>query len=158
RYDLHELLRQYARDKLAEAGQTESTLQRHAAYFMRLAEAGEAHAYGHQQALWNDRLEAEMDNLRAALAWSGNDHQAEMGLRIAGALRWVWEMHGHLVEGLGWFNKLLPMSANVSPSVRAKALHRAGELAGQLADGVQATTWAQDALAFARATDDRWNT
>ncbi len=157
RYDLHELLRQYAKEKLVEAGEINSTTQQHLTYFMKLAEAGEAHAYGREQVEWFDRQETEMDNLRAALAWSLNNAEVEMGLRMAGALRWVWEMRGHLEEGLGWFKKLLPISADVLPSVRAKGLHRASELAGQMAYEPQATLWAQEALHLARSTDNQWN-
>ena len=157
RYDLHELVRQYAEDKLTKAGEISNTTQRHLAYFMKLAEAGEAHAYGREQVIWYDRLEVEMDNLRAALAWSLSNQEIETGLRIAGALRWVWEMRGYLEEGLAWFTKLLAISSDSSPSVRAKALHRASELAGQLAHEPQATIWAQEALRLARLTNDRWN-
>src|SRR4051812_39546460 len=98
-----------------------------------------------------------MDNLRAALAWSLSNHEVEAGLRIAGALRWVWEMRGHLEEGVNWFRKLLPLSADISPSVRAKALHCASELAAQIACDGQAALWAQEALHLARLTHDSWN-
>jgi predicted ATPase/DNA-binding CsgD family transcriptional regulator len=157
RYDLHELLRQYAGEKLAEAGEISATTQRYLAYFLELAEAGEAHAYGREQIIWHDRQEVEMDNLRAALAWSISTKNVEIGLRIAAALRWVWEIRGHLEEGVTWFNKLLPISRDVSPSVRAKALHRASELASQLAYEPQATLWVQEALHLARSTHDQWN-
>ncbi|MEO8391952.1 MAG: LuxR C-terminal-related transcriptional regulator [Chloroflexota bacterium] len=157
RYDLHELLRQYAQEKLVAAGEISAASQRHLTHFMKLAEAGEAHAYGRDHTIWYDQQEVEMDNLRAALAWSLSNHQIEAGLRIAGALRWVWEMRGHLEEGLGWFRKFLPLSADVSPSVRAKALHCASEFAGQLAYEPQATLWAQEALSIARSNHDRWN-
>src|SRR5262249_4250580 len=106
---------------------------------------------------WYDRLEVEMDNLRAALAWSLSSQEIEKGLRLAGALRWVWEMRGYLEEGYGWFSKLLASRVDLAPSVRAKDLHRASELAGQLAHEPQATTWAQEALHLARSTNDRWN-
>ncbi|MEP6988570.1 MAG: response regulator transcription factor, partial [Chloroflexota bacterium] len=77
--------------------------------------------------------------------------------RIAGALRWVWEMRGYLNEGVSWLSKLLAMSSDVSPLVHAKALDRAAELAGQLAYEPQATLWAQEALSLARLTRDRWS-
>ncbi|HET8842407.1 MAG TPA: NB-ARC domain-containing protein, partial [Ktedonobacteraceae bacterium] len=157
RYDLHELLRQYAGEKLAEAGEIATATQRYLIYFLDLAEAGEAHAYGSEQVAWYDRLEVEMDNLRAALACSISTKKVETGLRIAAALRWVWETRGHLEEGVTWFNKLFPISCDASPSVRAKALHRASELAGQLAYEPQATLWAQEALHLAGSTQDRWN-
>jgi hypothetical protein len=46
-----------------------------------------------------------MDNLRAALAWSLHAGEVELGLRIAAALRWVWEMRGYLEEGFAWFTR-----------------------------------------------------
>jgi DNA-binding CsgD family transcriptional regulator len=124
---------------------------------MKLAEEGEAHAYGREQALWYDRQEVEMDNLRAALAWSLTDEEVEKGLRMIAALRWVWEMRGYIVEGVGWCEKLLPLSEVVSPAVRAKALHRACEVAGLIKYQPQGTLWGQEALQLARATNDRWN-
>ena len=158
RYDLHEMLRQFAWDKLEKSGVATATLQQHLAYFMKLAEEGEAHIYGRAQVLWYDRQEMEIDNLRAALAWSITHSEIEMGLRLAAALRWVWEMRGHLSEGLGWFNKLLPLSTAARVPIRAKAFHRACEIAGQLGDLAQARQWAQEALRLAHSTDDPWNT
>jgi predicted ATPase/DNA-binding CsgD family transcriptional regulator len=155
RYDLHELLRQYAGEKLAESGESHATTQRYLAYFTTLAETGEAHAYGREQVVWYDKLEVEMDNLRAILIWSINNHEIEIGLRIAAALRWVWEMRGYLAEGLTWFKRLLSINSAASPSVRAKALHRASELAGQLADEPQAMLWIHEALHLSRSTNDR---
>ena len=158
RYDLHEMLRQFTWDKLEKSGAATATIQQHLEFFMRLAEAGEAHIYAREQVLWYDRQEMEMDNLRAALARSITQSEIEMGLRLAAALRWVWEMRGHLSEGLGWFNKLLPLSAAAPAPIRAKALHRASEIAGQLGDLAQARQWAQEALRLAHSTDDPWNT
>lgn len=157
RYDLHELWRQYATEKLAQAGELNNTTRRHLAYFVQLAEAGETHAYGRAQVIWYDRLEREMDNLRAALVWALSHDEIEAGLRLAGALRWVWEMRGYLEEGVGWFTKLLVHRPQVSPAVYAKALQRASELAGQLAHEPQATRWAQEALRLARVTNDPQN-
>ena len=83
RYDLHELLRQYAADKLLDAGEENTTIQRHCDYFLRLAEGAEAHAFGREQVAWFDRLEVELDNLRVALA---RLIEEETGLRLAAAL------------------------------------------------------------------------
>ncbi len=157
RYDLHGLLRQFAADKLTEASETIDTAQRHLDYFMKLAEAGEAHAYGREQIIWYDRLEDEIDNLRAALAWSLSCEEIEKGLRIAAALRWVWEMRGHLNEGFDWCEKLLPLSADVSPPVRIKALHRACEVAGLINASSQGDQWGTEALRLSQELNDRWN-
>ena len=157
RYNLHELLRQYAQDKLTTAGDYDSTMQRHLAYYMQLAEAGKDHVYGPEQSGWYDRLEAEIDNLRAALTWSLAHGAGEVGLRTAAALRWVWEARGYLEEGYVWFSKLLAESGGAAPSVCAKALSRASELGGQLAHEPEAARWAEEALQLARTTGDEWN-
>lgn len=157
RYDLHVLLRQYAQDKLINAGEYAGTMQRFLDYYMQLAEAGEAHVYGPEQSGWYDRLEAEIDNLRAALTWSLDHHTGDVGLRIAAALRWVWEARGYLEEGFVWFTRLLAQSSDADASIRAKALSRASELGGQLAHEPQATHWAQEALQLSRAAGDACN-
>ena len=69
RYWMLEIIRQYAREKLAESKEAERTLERHAAFFLALAEEAEPELAGTQQGLWVDRLEREHDNLRAALSW-----------------------------------------------------------------------------------------
>ena len=76
RYRLLETIRQYAREKLVEAGETEVVRDRHLEFFLNWAEQ------------WPDweRLETEHDNLRAALGWSRAQEQGEVGLRIAGVL------------------------------------------------------------------------
>ena len=82
RYDLHELLRQFAADK-ASADELSATADRHLTYFLQLAEQAEAHNFGREQIPWYDRMEVELDNLRAAVAWSMQSEEAETGLRLA---------------------------------------------------------------------------
>ena len=156
RYDLHVLLRQYAQEKLVNAGEYANTVQRFLDYYMQLAEAGEVHVYGPEQSAWYDRLEAEIDNLRAALTWSLDHHAGAVGLRIASALRWLWEARGYLEEGFVWFTRLLAQSSDADASIRAKALSRASELGGQLAHEPQTTLWAREALQLSRVAGDEW--
>jgi hypothetical protein len=70
RFAMLETIREYAREQLAAAGEEERTRQRHAAYCLSLAEQAEPALTGRDQAVWMARLEAEHDNLRAALTWS----------------------------------------------------------------------------------------
>src|SRR5690349_23795509 len=77
RYRLLAIIRQYARDKLREAGEEEWARNRHLEVFLRLAEDAVPHLRGAQQAAWLARLEAEHDNLRAALEWSLAREDAE---------------------------------------------------------------------------------
>ncbi|MCB8934007.1 MAG: tetratricopeptide repeat protein [Candidatus Promineofilum sp.] len=101
RYDLHEMIRQYALAKLVEEGAEERLRGRHGAFFCRLAEEAEPRLYSGEQMAWLDRLDAEHDNLRAALDWSFNSQAAdvEYGLRLAAALTYYWEIRGLGLEG-----------------------------------------------------------
>jgi DNA-binding CsgD family transcriptional regulator len=64
-----------------------------------LAEQAEPELKGAEQAMWLERLEMEHDNMRAAIRWAVDSGEAEIGLRIGGALCRFWEVHGHLSEG-----------------------------------------------------------
>jgi non-specific serine/threonine protein kinase len=86
RYRLLETIRQYAREKLEEAGEAERTQDRHLAYFLDLAEEGDPKLRGPEQRVWLDRLDVEHDNLRAALHWSLTAGAGESALRLCGAL------------------------------------------------------------------------
>jgi len=111
RFELHELVRQYSATQLASDPQAhEAARKRHYKYFLALAETAEQELKGSNQLEWLGRLEQELDNLRAALAWSlERDRMAigedESALRLSGALRWFWLMHGHFHEGLNWLTE-----------------------------------------------------
>jgi predicted ATPase/DNA-binding SARP family transcriptional activator len=106
RYRLLDTIRQYAREKLVEAGEEYQALSRHLAFFRELAIQAEAELRGPDQIQWKDQLMAELDNLRAALEWSllHNPHSA---MRIAGALHWFWWGRGLKHEGLRWLERSL---------------------------------------------------
>jgi len=102
-----ETIREYGREKLDASGETESTRQAHALYYLSLAEDAEIEIGGARQAAWLERLEREHDNLRAALQWSLEQaadegskaaRNKEAALRLGGALRNFWIVHGHISE------------------------------------------------------------
>ena len=70
RYRFHEIVRQYAREKLFESGGSELARDRHLAYFVKLAERAEPELYRADQVRWQNRLWAELDNLRLAMEWA----------------------------------------------------------------------------------------
>jgi predicted ATPase/DNA-binding SARP family transcriptional activator len=132
RYDQHELIGQFAVEKLRESGEEAALRVRHADYFLKLAENAEGELRGPEQNHWLERIEAELNNLRAALDWSleqPEDARAEVGFRLVSALGGFWWMRD-LSEGRAWLAALLQHSGGKQKSLaRARALDLAGDLA-----------------------------
>jgi tetratricopeptide (TPR) repeat protein len=125
-----ETIRQYASERLLTSGESDRTRNRHFEYFLRWFERVEPRLRGPQQIETLDQIEAELDNLRAALDWSLT--QAGLGeasLRLAGALLPFWEQRGYMNEGRAWLARALDnQAAPKSGAARAKALNAAGFL------------------------------
>lgn len=137
RFDLHELLRQYAYERLVEAGEEQTARARHLNFFLELAETGRPGLDGAEAPAWMERLENEMDNFRAALDWSLlNEGSRLAGLRLASALAEFWGRKGHLNEGRDYLEALLAKLEldtgtrdRPHQSVRARGLCAAGNMA-----------------------------
>jgi predicted ATPase len=86
RFVMLETIHEYATEKLKEGAEYQELRASHAAYFVALAEEAAPEIEGPDQVSWMERLEAEHDNLRAALSWSLETADAESALRIGGAL------------------------------------------------------------------------
>jgi tetratricopeptide (TPR) repeat protein len=127
--------------------------RRHANYYLQLAEHGELALQGPDQERWLERLEADHDNLRAALAWSQAAGEVEVGLRIAGALWWFWWARGHWSEGHHWLDAGLSQSSSRT-AFRAKALYAIGILALYV-DSSAAPPLFQEALSIYQELGDR---
>ncbi|MDP9350014.1 MAG: tetratricopeptide repeat protein, partial [Chloroflexota bacterium] len=156
-YDLHEMIRQYAWERLVASGEAAATQARHAAVCLALAEAAAPGLEGSEQVRWLDRLEGEHDNLRAALEWARASGQTELGLRLAGAIWRFWYTHGHLSEGRQWLEHLLARAGgSVSAPVQAAARHGAAMLAHAQNDYARAVALAEENLRlFERLSDKR---
>jgi tetratricopeptide (TPR) repeat protein len=79
-------------------------------------------------AAWMKQLEEEHDNIRAALTWALEQNEVEAALRIAGAVWKLWQIHGHVAEGVEWMRIILSRSHGYLSEARAKALWGAGWL------------------------------
>jgi predicted ATPase len=100
RYLMLETVHEFALEKLETAGEEHPARQRHAAYFLALAEEADAALRGPEQLVTLAQFDVEHDNLRAALAWSLRESLAGgTALRLAGALHWFWHLRGHYAEG-----------------------------------------------------------
>ena len=155
RFDMHDLMRQYALDKLVASGGEQRTRERHLTYFLAFSEQAEPYLTGPKQRIWLDRLEHEYDNLSTALAWSlGRPGTAERGLRLVVALRWLWERRGRLAEGGKALTWALEAAGTAPAALRAKALNAMGCFAYRLADFESARQIYEECLAILQNLDD----
>jgi predicted ATPase len=157
RFTLLETIREYATEQLEASGEQAALQQRHAYYFLRLAEEVEPHLSSPEWDSWLEQLEREDANLRAALAWcKANQDAVETGLRLAGALYYYWFLLGSLREGRTWLEEMLARSGSSDRSVaRGKALLGAGLLAWFEGDFEAASLHAEAALSIVREAQDK---
>ena len=157
RFTLLQTVREYGLDALDAHGELPEFQQRHALYYLTVVEQGEIGLRGPEQGAWLERLEAEHDNLRAALQWARTRGEIELGLRMAGAMWRFWYGRGHIGEGRQWLEGLLARaeSAVVSAAVRAKVLCGAGLLAMEQGDYARAVEFTTQSVALRRDLGDR---
>ena len=156
RYRLLETVRQYALEKLGESGEANAVRSRHRDYYTALAAPLDAPAGSdYEQRLV--QAETEIDNLRAAFAWSRENSEVELALALASSLQPLWLGRGRIREGSAWFDAVLTDDNAQHPGVAAAMRARA------LADKALLATWvgaaggidqAQQALAIAREVND----
>jgi len=160
-----ETIREYGLEALAASGEMERTRQAHATYCLALAEQAELELGGPQQATWLEQLEREHDNLRAALSWTvergETQRSMEMALRLGGALRPFWWGRGHWSEGRAFLERALAAARSlpgprIDPSVRAKALMAAANLAFVQSDYAQTEVLCEESLALYRELGDHY--
>ncbi len=150
-----ETMRAYAWEQLAARGETEQTRQAHADYYVALAEEAEPHLIGPEQVTWLARLEAEHDNLRAALAWV-SERDSDRLARLTGTLDRFWAMRGHITEGRVWLDIALERAAPESPHY-ARVLRAAGLLAKAQGDYHTARHLFERGIAVYEALGDKRN-
>jgi predicted ATPase len=157
RYRFLEMIRQYAGEKLLDAGEAAAVRKRHRDSYLILAEQAEPHLQGGEQREWLDRLEVEHDNLRAALDWShGQLDDASLELRLAAALGRFWHWRGFTAEGLGRLRAALDRTEDETSPARALAMNWAGRLEVSLGNLVKATELLNASVALSRQLQDPW--
>jgi predicted ATPase/DNA-binding XRE family transcriptional regulator len=157
RFSLLETIREFALDRLGDAGELTDMRQRHAAYFASWAEHAEIQLHGPDQVFWLACLGRNIDNLRAALSWLLDSGQTVLAARMTCALGAFWQRHGHYSEGRRWLDQVLAALAGlaVPATLRARTLQTAAVLAYRQGDWVEAQPWLDESLALFRAHDDR---
>ncbi|MEZ4678472.1 MAG: BTAD domain-containing putative transcriptional regulator [Caldilineaceae bacterium] len=156
RYDMHELLRQFANKKLDETGEQETIFTQHNTYFLGLAEAAKVELHGSQQKVWLDRLEDDHNNLRAALNRC-LIMAPQIALGLAAALWEFWYLRGYFTEGRTWLTQALSNRSTVPSVTTGIALVGASRLAWIQGDYDQATSLATEGLNLSRSLNDIQN-
>lgn len=162
RYDMLAVIRDFAAVQLAADGRQDESERHHAAFYIALVEEAEGHLRGANQAYWLDRLDEELDNLRAAMAWSIRARAVREAVRLAGGLWLFCHLHGHYAEGSEWLERALELAGlSDEPGLapyRAKALLGAGSLSFLQCKYDAATIRFESALAQYKELGDKAGT
>ena len=155
-----ETLREHAREQLERSGKAEAIRQRHAHYFLALAETG-PHRVGITQQVrrWLKRVDLSRPNFLAALDWLVNHGEVQLSLRLAGALWPFWAIRGYLSEGREALQAALNLAQGAELSLSeqdslAVALNGAGHLALDQGDYEAAQSLVEASLALWRELGD----
>ena len=156
RFRMLETIREYGLERLEASTEAPRIRRRHAEHCLALAESAWPGLVGPDGSGWCERLESEHDNFRAALTWSQEESgDAELGLRLAGAVAWFWYVRGHFTEGRRWLDQALTRGRATTPSVQAKAFWGAGLLTRQQGDLALSEQLCEAALAIFQSLGDR---
>ena len=155
RFVMLETIRDFATERLEEAGQVGSLRERHARYHLALAQQAAPELLGPQAKAWLDRLEVEHDNLRAAAAWAIEVGEVEVALELVGSLWRFWQIRGHLAEGAAQAERALALPGwQHVPAARIRALDAAAGVAYWQADMQTARDRYSESLALLREHGD----
>jgi predicted ATPase/transcriptional regulator with XRE-family HTH domain len=164
RFGMLDTIREYAGEELRDSGELDSSRSRHAEFYARLAEPLDAAAaWGRSPAplLGDralDRIEADLDNVVAALDWWLTTGRVVEGLRLAVAANWSWSRRGQYTAGRHWLEAMLELAdRSASPAAfraeRAVALTEAGTLAGYQGDKEHARAFFRRSVRLWRELD-----
>jgi predicted ATPase/DNA-binding SARP family transcriptional activator len=164
RFRLHEIVRQYAYQKLNDSYQVRHWMDRHLDYFVSLAEKAEPKIRGSQQIEWLNRLELELGNLRGALQYAQDKdldsedrgYYIESLARLAGALWVFWFIRGRFSEGRRWAEQALAFlrqTGGASPLL-GKVLYTAGSFCFFQGDFALAEELSLESLRVCKSSND----
>src|SRR5271170_6935529 len=155
RYRLLETVRQYALEKLGESDEADAVRTRHRDHYTSMAARLDGPA-GNDYGQCVEQIATEIDNLRAAFAWSRGNGDAELALALTSSLQPVWQPRP--AEGLAWFDAVLDddngQNLEIAPGVRARALADRVLLATTSGWDPNSLRQAEQALTIARQLDN----
>jgi predicted ATPase/DNA-binding CsgD family transcriptional regulator len=158
RYGMLETVREFGLERLTESGEEGAARRSHAAWYTAMAESTWQGVDARANAEWLNQIEADHDNVRAALVWLDQTGDSEALLRLAGSLWPFWHRHSHRLEGRGWLDQALEpvRSVGVPRAARVRPLYGAAYLARNRGDYERATALATECLDVSvEQSDDR---
>ena len=155
RYRFHEIVHQYAREKLIESSEKENIRTQHLNYFLRVSEQAEPALKGPTQMEWMSRLNDERDNIRTALEWADKT-DLEAGLYLSGRLTVFWEIFD-MRGGAHWLEEFIQKpESKAYPHARAKALCTLGGFMSGFQREAEGRSFAQEGLGLYRTCGDKY--
>ena len=156
RYRMLDTIKEYARDRLAEAGESDLARHAHLAYFTGLAETAEPHLRRAEQLEWLATLEAEHDNIAVALRGALAAGEAQGAMRLAAGAGWYWWLGGHRAEGMELITAAAKMPGEVTDEVRAWVYALVVHFVSSgLGDANQVEEWIRKAYRFSQRSQSR---
>ncbi len=153
RHGMLETIREYAVEQLEASGEADLIRERHATHFLGLAQRQSLTGGRIQPKL--DYLDADHDNLRAALQWSLKGPNPKMAAAFVTALTNFWWFRGYEREGHNWVDAVIPLTDALDALQRMGVWNCAGRMAVLLGDKARARAAFMEALAYARAADNQ---
>ncbi len=162
RVQLLQTIARFARERMREEGELDQIQRRHAEHFLAVIEALAAQLHGSRYVVTRDRIEIELDNLRAALDWALGADAAELpsedridvGLRLCQGLSWFWYACGYSAEGRQWLSRGVDVAAGRESPALITTLHGLGVLLLQQGEAVQSRDTLLTCLDFWRREGD----
>ena len=157
RFLMLETIREFGREQIEGSFEWDEVRARHLGFFLQLAERAEPKLTGSDQRQWYDRLAAENDNLREALAYACESGDGERALMLAGTIWRFWWNRGRVAEASLWYERTLAVGQNASPRARARGLFGIAHMAESGGDVDRARASFEEAAdIFRRIGDTRW--
>jgi predicted ATPase len=156
RFLMLETIREYALERLKEHGEIDEVRDRHACAIIELLELAAGEITGARQLVWLDRIDADLDNVRSAVAWIRERGRHDLELRLAAAIGTYGLLRGRWTETRVWVEGAVAHGPSSAPDRFGRALGAAVLLVRWDGDDVAADTRARELLAFADEHGDRW--
>ncbi len=154
-YNMHELLRKFSMLKCNDPERLSKYKDGHLEYYVQFAEQYSNITRSVEHASPIPIFVNEIDNFRAALAWSIERRSFERGVRLATALGTFWNDNGDLLEGSSWLTQLLEIEKGLETSVRIRAIIQVAKLTQNMGDFEQALLWNKESLALSERIKDK---